>query len=276
MGGTDEFKRPHRFAARNRRAFALVEMVVVIGIVSVLIGLLVPAVESARQSAIRATCQNNLRQIAVAMHSYAAQHRDVFPPFMTTEAGKNKGWFGLMASNKPQDVDFTRGHLTVYLENNGLLLKCPNSNGLRVFEQFGGGAGSLGYNLYYLSPTHNGKWRPRKLQSVFTSGTVAFADSAGTSFYRVTEDGSTWFANTPVATDTPGIKAPSKKDPSVQYRHQSTAIVAFADGHVENDCARTRNDRSEWVSPLVAQLWDEANIYDIGRDDSRWNGLGEK
>jgi len=210
------------------------------------------------------------------MHSYAAQHRDVFPPFMTLEGGKKRGWFGMMQSGKPEEVDYTQGHVTVYLESNGAALKCPNSNGAQIFEQFDGGAGGYGYNLVYLSPTPKGKWQPRQMRSVYTSGTIAFADSAGTSFYRRNQDGSYRITNVPIVTETPGIKPPSEKDPSVQYRHQSTAIVVFADGHVENDGTRTRNARADWQSPLVAQLWDEKSIFDIGQSDSRWNGLGEK
>jgi len=163
--------------AGGRRAFTLVELLVVIGIIAVLIAVLLPALSKARQAGVRAACLSNIRQLQIAQTMYAAAQKNCL--VYAGDGTEQGSWIGLLQpySSAP------------------LARRCPADNS-PYFDQPAPGFSpprfrntSYGINNY-VSATHApfGVTPPKKISQVRRSSQVIqFAELAETGDYAVAD-----------------------------------------------------------------------------------------
>jgi prepilin-type N-terminal cleavage/methylation domain-containing protein/prepilin-type processing-associated H-X9-DG protein len=189
-----------------RPGFTLVELLVVIAIIGVLVALLLPAVQSAREAARRMQCQSNLKQMGIALHNYESSHKR-FPPGCIQQGADPQFAAGATAANTINDTESWAwgAFLLPYIEQQAL------------YDQAGIGRGELLQKVVNLASTPISSYRcpsdgraPKVRTSV--GFTVRFAPWA-TSNYKANcghsgcgvsgSDGIFWRSNAPGEGGTP-------------------------------------------------------------------------
>lgn len=246
------------------RAFSLVELLAVIAVIGVLAAIIVPVIGYTRAAARGAASMSNLRQLAAATHAYIADNRGLFPPASSFD--QKTRWHGARAPGSSV-FDPTKGFLGPYLGKSGAVKMCPQFELMdRVADSgsFETGAGGYGYNAPYLGgPDAVGDaidpYRPARFASLPSpSRTVMFATTAIAVAKGIQEYP---FVTPPWFLTPSGMAGGDSATPSVHFRFNDKALVAWCDGRVSAE------------SPNTA-AWPGYNVYDADNQKAKVGWFG--
>jgi prepilin-type N-terminal cleavage/methylation domain-containing protein/prepilin-type processing-associated H-X9-DG protein len=213
-----------------RRGFTLVELLVVIAIIGVLVALLLPAVQAAREAARASQCKNQMRQIAIATVQYCDTHGGEFPEWWHAGAGTGaRSWIYTLAP---------------HLENVDAIRVCPSD--MQADERLKARATSYLINDYLASETDDGARNLRQVEGT-TRTMLLFegADSIKPDPKYEHIHATTWFSSFNLNNNLcmSAIRGELQVD-----RHQQSANYAFLDAHVETISAA---QIEQWVADRV-------------------------
>lgn len=206
-----------------RRAFTLVELMVVIGVIAILVAMIMPALATARQQALSVQCLSNLRQLATVAIQYTVENRGSFPPAR---------WGG-----REWDLELVDGEVVPGLlwtgHSDPKVQQCP------AFEGKGWGVGSVdspytgyNYNISYIGRGDGERIKqPAKITQVRNASTKAlFGDAAGPTPMVANKMMRAPLTESPLV-DGDDVGAATRIAGSQAYRHREYTNVAYVDGH---------------------------------------------
>jgi prepilin-type N-terminal cleavage/methylation domain-containing protein/prepilin-type processing-associated H-X9-DG protein len=224
---------PRRISA-HREAFTLIEVLVVIAIIGVLVALLLPAAQSAREAARRIHCANNLKQNALAVLHYHDALGILPPSNLVDRYPLQLTWAGLI-NYDTNEVDPHQSLLGPFIENNTRVFQCPSLDSSQITLLYKGATGGYGYNqnlggaVFPTSPPFVPRQVLKRIAEFpSTHRTLILSDSARVQL--------PW-AGDPVLKLTENLYLQGPDDafaaPNTHFRHAGVANAAFLDGHVE-------------------------------------------
>jgi prepilin-type N-terminal cleavage/methylation domain-containing protein/prepilin-type processing-associated H-X9-DG protein len=212
----------------GKHGFTLVELLVVIVIVVSLAALLLAGFRIARMRANQAVSAGHLRQLAAANLAYAADHQTYSPASDRTNKIR---WHG-GRSHVREKFDPEKGYLSEYLGFSRRVGFCPEFiRHLTDEESWESGSGGYGYNSIYIGsmPHQASPNRPANVPNpgrTLMFATTALAKAKGLQEYP--------FADPPRSVDIDWQLA-GKLQPSVHFRFNGVALIAWCDGHVSEE-----------------------------------------